>query len=197
MSTVALDLDHLVPPRVIAERLVAADESYIRSQFVALADLAGARVDQVRAGIAAGRLPAPAYVLDDGTEMVARDYLELIDEAGDDLEATFKARFAAAAGTDADAEWREYLSGGYAICLRTVTPQTIVRKTQLVEQIEAALADPRPRDADWRDALRSAIDELDALERPFAPLDEHRFGARPTRKRLIEDPRERWPWLTA
>jgi hypothetical protein len=50
---------------------------------------------------------------------------------------------------------------------------------------------------DWRDALRAAIDDLDALERPLAPLDEHRFGKRPTRHRLIDDPRERWPWLAA
>jgi hypothetical protein len=79
--------------------------------------------------------------------------------------------------------------------LRTVTPETIVRKAQLVDQIDAALADPRPRDADWRDAVRAAVDELDALERPFAPLDEYRFGMRPTRRRFIDDPRERWPWL--
>ena len=75
------------------------------------------------------------------------------------------------------------------------TPETIARKDRLVADIDAMLADPRPREADWRDALRAAIDDLDALERPFAPLDEHRFGQRPTRHRLIDDPRERWPWL--
>jgi Family of unknown function (DUF6058) len=80
---------------------------------------------------------------------------------------------------------------------RSVTPETIARKDRLVTDIEAMLADPRPREPDWRDALRAAIDALDALERPFAPLDEHRFGNRPTRHRLIEDPRERWPWLAA
>jgi hypothetical protein len=188
---------HLVAPRAVADGLVAADAAYIRSHFVALAELAGDRLAEVREAIAAGRLPAPAYVLDDGTEMVPPDHLALADEAGDDLEATFRARFAAAGGVDADEQWREYLSGGYAVCLRTVTPETIVRKAQLVDHIDAALADPRPRDADWRDALRAAVDELDALERPFAPLDEYRFGKRPTRRRLIDDPRERWPWLAA
>jgi hypothetical protein len=188
---------HLVAPRAIAEDLVAADEAYIRSHFVALAEVAGDRLPEVREAIAAGRLPAPAYVLDDGTEMVAPDHFALADEAGEDLEATFRARLAAAGGTDADEEWREYLTGGYAVCLRTVTPETIVRKGQLVDHIDAALADPRPHDGEWRDALRTAVDALDALERPFAPLDEYRFGKRPTRKRYIDDPRERWPWLAA
>ena len=185
---------HLVAPRAIADRLASADEDYIRSHFVPLAEVAGRRLAEVRDAIAAGRLPAPAYVLDDGTEMVAPDHLALPDEAGDALEATLKARFAAA-GLDSDEEWRSYLSGAYAICLRTVTPETMIRKTHLVEDIEGLLADARPRDPDWRGALRAAVDELDELERPFAPLDEHRFGARPTRKRLIEDPRERWPWM--
>jgi hypothetical protein len=128
--------------------------------------------------------------------MVAPDYLALPDEAGDDLEATLRAHFAAA-GLDSDEEWRSYLSGAYAICLRTVTPETMVRKTRLVEEIEGLLADARPRDQDWRDALRAAVDGLDELERPFAPLDEHRLGARPTRRRLVDDPRARWPWLAA
>jgi hypothetical protein len=83
------------------------------------------------------------------------------------------------------------------IDLRSVTPETIARKDRLVADVEAMLADPRPHESDWRDALRAAIDDLDALERPFAPLDEYRFGKRPTRRRLIDDPRERWPWLAA
>ena len=188
--------DHLIAPGTLAKRLAAADEAYIREHFVPLATVAGRRVAEVRDAIAAGRLPAPAYVLDDGTEMVAPDHLALPDEAGDDLEATLRAHFAAG-GLDSDEEWRSYLSGAYAICLRSVTAETMVRKTLLVDEIEGLLDDPRPRDADWRDALRAAVDELDALERPFAPLDEHRFGARPTRRRLIEDPRARWPWLAA
>jgi hypothetical protein len=71
------------------------------------------------------------------------------------------------------------------------------RATIAVVEIEALLGDPRPRDHDWRDALRAAVDALDDLERPFAALDEHRFAKRPTRHRLIDDPRERWAWLSA
>jgi hypothetical protein len=188
---------HLIAPQALAARLAADDEAYIRSGHVPLAEVARGRVDEVRAAMAAGRLPAPAYVLDDGTEMVAADHLALADEAGPDLAAAFRARFRAAGGQDADGALEGYLSGAYAVCLRSATPETISCKERLVDQLEALLTDARPRDGDWRDALRGAIDELDDLERPFAPLDEHRFGARPTRHRLIDDARARWPWLAA
>jgi Family of unknown function (DUF6058) len=192
-----MDDDHLIPPRSLATRLADADEAYIRSGHVPLAEVAGRRLEDVRDAMAAGRLPRPAYVLDDGTEMVAADHLALADQAGADLAAAFRARFAAAGGKDLEGAWDGYLSGAYAICLRSATPEAIARKEQLVDAIEAMLADPRPRDGDWRDALRAAVDDLDALERPFAPLDQHRFGKRPTRSRLVEDPRERWPWLAS
>jgi hypothetical protein len=188
--------DHLIAPRELATRLAEADEAYIRSGHVPLEHIAGRRLHDVRAAMAAGELPRPAYVLDDGTEMVAPDHLALADQAGSDLRAAFERRYAAAGGADPDA-WTDYLSGAYAICLRSVTPESIARKERLVDVIDAMLADPRPRDADWRDALRAAVDDLDALERRFAPLDEHRFGTRPTRRRLIEDPRARWPWLAS
>jgi hypothetical protein len=192
-----MDDDHLIAPRALANRLADADEAYIRAGHVPLADVAGRRLDEVRAAMAAGLLPHPAYVLDDGTEMVAADHLAFADEAGGDLGAAFRARYAAAGGADPEDAWEGYLSGAYAICLRSATPEAIARKAQLVDDLEAMLADPRPRDPDWRDALRGAVDDLDALERPFAPLDEHRFGTRPTRSRLIEDPRARWPWLVS
>jgi hypothetical protein len=192
-----MDDDHLIAPRTLATRLADADEAYIRSGHVPLEQVAGRRLEEVRAAMAAGRLPRPAYVLDDGTEMVAADHLAFPDEAGADLAAAFRARFAAAGGTDHEGAWEGYLSGAYAICLRSATPEAIARKERLVDAIEAMLADPRPRDGDWRDALRAAVDDLDAIERPFAPLDEHRFGTRPTRKRLVDDPRERWSWLAS
>jgi hypothetical protein len=192
-----MDDDHLIAPRALADRLAAADEAYIRSAHVPLEEVAGPRVAEVRAAMAAGRLPAPAYVLDDGTEMVARDHLVLAGEAGGDLAAAFRARYLAAGGSDPEGAWAGYLSGAYAICLRSTTPETIARKERLVDDIEALLADPRPRDDDWRGALRAGVDALDALERPFAPLDEHRVGPRPTRHRLVDDPRARWSWLRA
>jgi hypothetical protein len=190
-----MDANHLIAPGALARRLAAADEAYIRSSHVPLAEVAGGRLEEVRAAMAANRVPAPAYVLDDGTEMVPPDHLAFADEEGIDAGVAFRARYAAAGGADPDTAWSEYLSGGYGVCLRSVTPETIACKERLVDQIEALLVEARPRDADWREALRAAVDELDEIERPFAPLDEHRFGARPTRHRLIDDPRARWRWL--
>src|SRR4029453_985036 len=81
----AMDDDHLIAPRSLATRLADADEAYSLAGHVPLADGAGRRRDEVRAAMAAGRMPRPAYVLDDGTEMVAADHLAFSDEAGADL----------------------------------------------------------------------------------------------------------------
>jgi hypothetical protein len=135
--------------------LTPEDVAYITENFVPLED------DDVRAEIAAGRLPKPAYVLDDGTEMVAPDHLALAERAGgiDGLRDWFEAR--------APGEWEAYLSGEYAVCLRSVSPETIRRKAELIAQIDAAAA------------------ELDALLRPFAPYDRIRFGGPVSRDRYV------------
>lgn len=185
-------MDHLIAPSALAQQLAAADEAYIREHFVPLTELAAGRLDEVRAAIADGRLPVPAYVLDDGTEMVGADHLALLDEP--DPRAVFVARYEAAGG-DEDEAWEDYLGGVYAVCLRSPTPESIARKGQLMVAIQGLLDAPAPDDDAWRTALREAIDELDGLERPFAPLDEHRLGARPSRRRLIDDPRAKWAWL--
>ena len=157
--------------------LTDADVAYITAHFVALEDPA------VRADVAAGRLPRPAYVLDDGTEMVAPDHLALAERAGgvDALPAWFQAR--------APGEWDAYLSGEYAVCLRAVSPESILRKDELIARIEALLrADPPPPAE-----LHAAIDELDALLRPFAPCDRIRFGGPVSRDRYVTALRERYP----
>ena len=135
--------------------LTPEDVAYITANFVPLTD------EAVRAEIAAGRLPKPAYVLDDGTEMVAPDHLALAERAGgvEALRDWFEAR--------APGEWEDYLSGEYAVCLRTVSPENIRRKAELMAQIDAA------------------VDELDALLRPFAPYDRIRFGGPVSRDRYI------------
>ena len=94
-----------------------------------------------------------------------------------------------------EADWEDYLSGEYGICLRQVTPETLVLKEALVERIDRALAAPRPDNLRWRRALTFEIDGLDALVRPFARVDRLRFGRPTSRERLIETPRRRWPWL--
>jgi Family of unknown function (DUF6058) len=179
------------------------DLAYVRASFVSLADLCDRRsmpLEDALAAIAGGRLPASAYLLPDGTPMVAPDHFQLADEAGglDRLPACFAERLLAAARrrraeVDAAAEWEAYLSGVYAVCLRQVTPENIVRKEQLVREIDAALAAPAPDDRAWRRDLRIAVAELDALERPFAPCDRARFDGAVSRLRCIDGARTRYP----
>jgi hypothetical protein len=182
--------------------MTPADIAYITENFASLAAICAGRPEtpgDVRALMAAGRLPAPTYVLPDGTEMFPRDYFALVDEAGglDALAAEFRRRYLAA-GADttpagADEEWRGYLSGVYGVCLVRVSPETIYRKEKLVALLDAQLAAPRPDDAGWLADLRARVDELDSLERPFAPYDRIRFGGRVSRDRLITDVRARFP----
>jgi Family of unknown function (DUF6058) len=184
--------------------LTNADLDYIRSNFVALDDLArdrGLPPEAIRREIVDGRLPKASYVLDDGTEMVPRDYLSLADEAGgvERLRHLFLSRYTAAADRErqsletAEDEWAAYLSGEYGVCLRRVTPENVVRKSVLVQEIDGLLAGPSPSDARWRERLRHAVDELDDLEREFAPYDRIRFGGPVSRDRLITAARERYP----
>jgi hypothetical protein len=81
--------------------------------------------------------------------------------------------------------WAEYLSGEYFVCLKHATPEKIVRKGWLVPRIERMVQEPRQNDASWQSELRSMVDELDALERPFAAYDRVRFGSPSSRERLI------------
>jgi hypothetical protein len=79
--------------------------------------------------------------------------------------------------------------------MRDVTPETIVRKNDLVSSLCELLALARPNSPDWREALRTQVDELDALERQFTP-DYDRGDAQerlPTRDLLIEAARDRYP----
>jgi hypothetical protein len=181
--------------------LSTADRAYIRENYVPLTELARDRDLDVAALIADGRLPQPSYVLDDGTEMVPRDYFALLDDAGgvDALHAHFVERYEVAAAREPEQldpvedEWMGYLSGGYGVCLQAVTPEAIVRKCALMKRIEALVATPAPDDGRWRDDLRAAVDELDAIERPFAEYDRERFGGPVSRDRLITAVRERYP----
>jgi hypothetical protein len=178
-----------------------ADIAYIRGNYLTLDELCAKRAEtptEVRSRIDEGLLPRPSYVLDDGTEMFTRDYFRLADEAGgvERLRRHFEERLRAAGDDDVDGQWDGYLSGIYAVCLCEVTPETIARKTKLVTSLCELLVLAKPRDPDWRDRLRSEVDELDELEREFAPdydRNEERFGCKPTRDLLIAAPRERFP----
>ena len=178
-----------------------ADLAYIRANYVTLDELCAERVEtpsEVRRRIEGGVLPRPSYVLDEGTEMFPHDYFRLADDAGgvNRLRRHFEERLRAAGDGDVDGQWEGYLSGIYAVCLREVTPETIARKTKLVTSLCELLMLAKPRDPDWRERLRSEVDELDELEREFAPdydRNEERFGCKPTRDLLISAARERFP----
>jgi len=176
------------------------DMPYLRASFAELPALChahGRDPGEVRAALDDGRLPGPAYVLADGTALVAPDHFALAEAAGGDerLPAWFAETFARAAAGGPEAEelgqaWEDYLSGGYAVCLHSVTPHTIVRKSVLMRTIEDLLAAPRD-DAGWRGDLRHAVDALDVLERPFAAVD--RAAGPVSRDRLITAVRAAFP----
>jgi Family of unknown function (DUF6058) len=78
-------------------------------------------------------------------------------------------------------------------CLRSVAPQTIVRKASLMARVEELTSDPRPDDVEWQNRLRSAVDGLDVLERAFAQFD--RLQGPVSRDRLVSGVREQFPFL--
>jgi len=168
----------------VSSELSLADVEYIREDFHPLG--------------AARLLPTASYVLPDGTEMVPVDYFALVDEAGgpERLRDEFYERYRKAGGNiaDLDDNWDAYLCSVFGVCLRTVTPEAIVRKAELVASIESLLEAPDEEDAHWQLRLRSDVDELDALEREFSPkYDRRRFGRPPTRDHLIVAARESHP----
>lgn len=194
------------PASAVLTELAAADAAYRHEHFITLEELCRARarpIEEIRSLMREGKLPQPAYVDERGDELVRPDYLELLDQAGsiEKLPALFEARYrrAAEALDDAtalaqlDAEWEAFLRGTYGVCLRHNTPENIVRKDHLMRRIEALLEQPARHDAKWQTTLRAAVNGLDSLEMPFAPLDEYRLGTRPSRRRLVEDVRARYP----
>jgi Family of unknown function (DUF6058) len=184
----------------MAVRMTPADVAYVRSGYVTLHDLCAHRAetpDEISGSIAARALPRASYVLEDGTEMFPEDYFALADAAGgiQHVREHFRRRFLDAGGNEAglEEEWESYLSGDYGVCLRRVTPEHIVRKDWLVREIETLLDAPAPAEPGWRGRLRSSVDELDALERPFAPqYDRARWGPS-SRDRCVTAARVRFP----
>lgn len=184
------------PPGVEQPKLSSDDVAYVRREFAPLQDICwahGEDVSEVRALIESRVLPRPSYTLPDGTEMVPRDYFSLVDAAGgsSDLKHYFAEHYR---GSTLSEDWDAYLDGIYGVCLRTVTPEAIVRKGELVVTIEQLLEQQRPDDQLWARQLRESVNELDALERPFSPhYDRTAYGRLPTRDLLVTYPRLRFP----
>lgn len=180
-----------------------ADLAYIRAEYRVLDDLCRGRPEtpaDVRSVIDQCRLPRPTYVLSDGTEMFPPDYFSLLDSAGspDGLPDYFGDRYAAAAqalglpADDVEETWHGYLSGQFGVCLWAVTPEGMAKKTQLIRTIERLLSAPGGHDARWRAALRSSVDALDDLERPFTDYDRQRWGE-VSRDRYVAAVRRNYP----
>ncbi len=167
------------------------DIAYVKASFQPMAE-------SVRPLVERGLLPRAAYVLPDGTPMVSADHAQLLEDAGGNpaaVAAQFRERYLAAGGDAANAEeeYEAWLSGEYAVCLHTTSPEAILAKSSLMQAITALVARPAPADRSWCGALRSAVDALDALERPFARYDRDRFGSPSSRDRLITATHERFP----
>jgi Family of unknown function (DUF6058) len=185
-----------------------AEQDYIRSNYFTLDELCAGRPETpetIRRFIRAGELPAATYRLDDGTEWFPADYLDLIDECGgvETLREQFRARIRAAGGSEEDAEqaWADYLGGGFAWCLRQVTPEQMMRKQRLADSVQRLVSDPRPDDPPWCAALRRDVWQLDVVLREFTP-DHDRLpstgvlseaGVLPSRDRLVTAPQQEYP----
>ena len=179
----------LSSPGEVARRLAELDTQYLISQYEPLDKVAAGRqggVELVRAQIAGGLLPQPAYRLDDGTDLVPADYFDLVDAAGGvgALDDWFRARYAAAAerlglphdDETVDDQWEGYLSGGYFVCLTEATPEAIAQKALYITILEELLARPAPEDGQWATRLRETAEALAAIERPGSLLDQARWG---------------------
>jgi hypothetical protein len=185
-------------------RYTEADLAYFAANYHTLEELCAGTAESpedMRRMIEERRLPQPSYVLPDGTGMFPADYFRLVDEAGgvDTLREHFAARHRAAEGSDLEQDWAMYLDGTWGVCLRDVTPETIVRKNSLVSSLCELLVLARPRYEDWRQALREQVDELDELEREFSPdFDRSEEMDRlPTRDLIVAAARERYPEVFA
>src|SRR5438034_9145041 len=153
--------------------MTAEDDAYASEWYVeleALAETAGIPASELRRLMLANRLPLPSYIRSDGTQMVANDLLDLVEAAGgsEELPKWFAEQCRSAA--EAVCEWDDYLSGRY-VCLRSVAPSNMRRKNDLCTAIAAELSDPAPDDEAWLKQLHILVDELDAIEPPFAPYD--------------------------
>ena len=198
-ESTARDLEDQVTRRYLelngTHPMTAEDDAYVDAHFVTVEALAGTvSIDakHIRQLILAGRLPLPSYLRSDGAQMIPPDLFALAHAAGgvEHLPAWFASQFddAATAGD----EWEAYLSGGY-VCLWHVSPATIKRKGELCNVIRQLLERPQPESGEWLAALHERVDELDALEPPFAPYDRLRFGGAVSRDTLITDVRRSFP----
>ena len=198
-ESTARDLEDLVTRRYLElngdHPMTAEDDAYVDAHFTtveALARRVSMDAQEIRQLMLAGRLPVPSYLRSDGAQMVPPDLFALATAAGglEHVPAWFARQFDD--GETAADEWEAYLSGGY-VCLWHVSPATIKRKDELCTAIRQLLERPQPESGEWLGALHERVDELDALEPPFAPYDRLRFGGAVSREILITAVRRDFP----
>lgn len=180
------------------------DVEYVRASFRELDPLCeawGHDPARVRSEIEARRMPEASYIVSPGIAMFPDDYFVFPMQCGDgDRRSIFLERLASAAasngiqysGDDLSETWMHYIDGTYGICLRVVLPESIVRKHALIGMIQSAIERPDPQSAEWLLRLRTAVDGLDALERPFAQFDRDRFRRPVTRDTYVTAVRTRF-----
>ncbi|WP_297741875.1 GNAT family N-acetyltransferase [Nocardioides sp.] len=166
--------------------MTEADDAYAREHFTPAPP-------EHLGDIAAGRLPLPAYVLNDGTPMVA-DIGDCLGAAGGvaGLHDWF-VEFWPGDPATADFEWDTFLSGQY-VCLRVLDPISIRRRAVLIEQARAAVDALRidARDELAQGSLAEAVDGglaspgLDELLLPMTAFDRLRFGGPTVRDLWVE-----------
>jgi hypothetical protein len=173
-------------------KMTQDDDAYVDKYYVRLEEVSE-NPDELREHMLAGRLPLPSYLKSDGTEMVPAGLLALVEKAGGigELPGWFAGQGWPNPQVAAE-KWQFYLDGQY-VCLTSVSPATIQLKTALVAGIDVALRDPRPESAEWLAGLHALVDELDALEPPFADYDRLRFGGPVSRDRYIDGVRREFP----
>lgn len=166
--------------------MTETDDLYVRTHYVPLPESA---YDDVLAH----NLPLPSYLLSDGTPMVPRDYLDVIELAGGPgrIGHWFAEHFVGQDSARTREELGHYLSGRY-VCLRSVTPTTILQKERWGRQIEDGLArlarlTGRPGDTVARGLLGEATAALDGLLTEMTDHDRLRFGGPTVKARLVND----------
>ena len=122
--------------------MTPAEDAYVSEWFASLEDIGAAGghdPDKLRRLILVNRLPLASYIRTDGAQMFSRDLLELPRRAGgyDQLPLFFAGEFGDPAA--AIMAWSAYLDGRF-VCLRSVTPEAMKRKDELVDAIEGKLS---------------------------------------------------------
>ncbi len=176
-----------------AHPMTAADDAYVREHFV---EASPTSVQLMLAGQAS----LPAYLLSDGTPMVPKDHLKMVEITGD---AALVADWFRSCWPDdpehAQREWERHLTGR-RVDLTDSDGVAVMRAERVIAQASAALdvliRDPRDdlgRASLWEALFGSVgVRGLDTLLRPMTAYDRLRFDEEPPRQRWVDRLSERW-----